>query len=125
MGYGGMNGIPMVATSPVRHHDSPVMNPVEIHSYEPPWKALTDFALHTDLDRLNNGPPPPVGGQFQHLVNQVCICTLDILFSSNHNSHNSLSILCFWASDPLIDTFYKYLSIKGSEARKQRPHKLL
>ena len=66
-----MNGIPMVATSPVRHHDSPVMNPVEIHSYEPPWKALTDFALHTDLDRLNNGPPP-VGGQFQHLVNQVC-----------------------------------------------------
>jgi len=71
LGYGGMNGIPMVATSPVRHHNSPVMNPVEIHSYEPPWKALTDFALHTDLDRLNNGPPPPVGGQFQHLVNQM------------------------------------------------------
>merc|ERR1711981_686993 len=54
LGYGAMNGIPMVATSPVRHHDSPVMNPVEIHSYEPPWKALTDFALYTDLDRLNN-----------------------------------------------------------------------
>ena len=68
MGYGAMNGIPMVATSPVRHHDSPVMNPVDIHSYEAPWKALTDFALHTDLDRLN-GPPPH--GQFQHLVNQV------------------------------------------------------
>lgn len=76
-----MHGIPMVATSPVRH-DSPVgMNPVEIHSYEPPWKALTDFALHTDLDRLNssnpgpgggNGPPAGAGGPpFQHLVNQV------------------------------------------------------
>merc|ERR1719266_1048258 len=39
LGYGAMTGIPMVATSPVRHHDSPVMNPVEIHSYEPPWKA--------------------------------------------------------------------------------------
>ena len=66
MGYGPMHGIPMVATSPVRH-DSPVgMNPIEIQSYEPPWKALTDFALHTDLDRLNPNAP-----HFQHLVNQV------------------------------------------------------
>ena len=65
MGYGAMHGIPMVATSPVRHESPVGMNPVEVHSYEPPWKALTDFALHTDLDRLNNGP------QFQHLVNQV------------------------------------------------------
>ena len=66
MGYGAMHGIPMVATSPVRH-DSPVgMNPIEIQSYEPPWKALTDFALHTDLDRLNPNAP-----HFQHLVNQV------------------------------------------------------
>ena len=61
-----MHGIPMVATSPVRHESPVGMNPVEIHSYEPPWKALTDFALHTDLDRLNAGGP-----QFQHLVNQV------------------------------------------------------
>ena len=58
----------MVATSPVRHESPVGMNPVEIHSYEPPWKALTDFALHTDLDRLNNAGGPQ---QFQHLVNQV------------------------------------------------------
>ena len=86
LGYGAMNGIPMVATSPVRHHDSPVMNPVEIHSYEPPWKALTDFALHTDLDRLNNGPPP---GQFQHLVNQVSRmvkCRLVFLIDSDDST---------------------------------------
>ena len=51
--------------------------------------------------------------------------TLDILFSSNHNIHKSSSGLCFWASDPLIDKSYKNLSIKGSEAQKQRPHKLL
>ena len=63
-----MHGIPMVATSPVRHESPVGMNPVEIHSYEPPWKALTDFALHTDLDRLNNAGGPQ---QFQHLVNQV------------------------------------------------------
>lgn len=73
MGYGAMHGIPMVATSPVRH-DSPgggtggtgQMNPVDIHSYEPPWKALSDFALHTDLDRLNPNAP-----HFQHLVSQM------------------------------------------------------
>ena len=75
MGYGPMHGIPMVATSPVRH-DSPVGGgpgpsggaggPVDIQSYEPPWKALSDFALHTDLDRLNPNAP-----HFQHLVNQV------------------------------------------------------
>ena len=66
MGYGAMHGIPMVATSPVRHESPVGMNPIEIQSYEPPWKALTDFALHTDLDRLNPNAP-----HFQHLVNQV------------------------------------------------------
>ena len=50
---------------------------------------------------------------------------LDILFSSNHIIHKSLHGLCFWASDPLIDKFYKNLSIKGSEALKQRPDELL
>ena len=44
----------------------PGMNPVDIQSYEAPWKALSDFALHTDLERLNPNTP-----QFQHLVNQV------------------------------------------------------
>jgi len=73
LGYGAMHGIPMVATSPVRHESPVGMNPVEIHSYEPPWKALTEFALHTDLDRLNNGPPGggSNGPPFQHLVNQM------------------------------------------------------
>lgn len=86
MGYGAMHGIPMVATSPVRHESPVGMNPAEIHSYEPPWKALTDFALHTDLDRLNGGPgggppgPPPGGPQFQQLVNQV-----EINFSNIRN----------------------------------------
>ena len=48
------------------------------------------------------------------------ISTIDILFSSNHNIHKSLSGHCFWATDPLIDRFYENLSIKGSEAQKQR-----
>ena len=44
---------------------------------------------------------------------------------SNHNIHKSSHDLFFWASDPLINRFYWNLSIKGSEAQKQRPHKLL
>jgi len=62
-----MQGIPMVASSPVRHESPLGMNPIEVHSYQPPWKALSDFALHTDLDRLD-----PSAAPFQHLVSQVC-----------------------------------------------------
>jgi insulin gene enhancer protein ISL-1 len=67
MGY-GMQGIPMVASSPVRH-DSPLnMHGLEVTAYQPPWKALSDFALHADLD---NGPMNTHTPAFQHLVNQV------------------------------------------------------
>ena len=44
------------------------VNPVDIHGYQPPWKALSEFALHQDLDRMD-----PSGPQFQHLVGQVTI----------------------------------------------------
>ena len=50
---------------------------------------------------------------------------IDIFFLSNHNIHKCSCVLCFWASDPLIDRFYQNLSIKGSEAQKQRPHEFL
>ncbi|CAG9857756.1 unnamed protein product [Phyllotreta striolata] len=64
MGYGAMQGIPMVASSPVRH-DSPIgVHPLEVQAYQPPWKALSDFALHADLDQ----PHQPA---FQQLVNQM------------------------------------------------------
>lgn len=66
LGYGGMQGIPMIATSPVRHESPLGINPVDIHGYQPPWKALSDFALHTDLDRMDPHAP-----QFQHLVGQM------------------------------------------------------
>ena len=86
MGYSSLQGFPMVASSPIRQQDalsnSPVvppmggppgrhhgpnnMNPADIHSYEPPWKALCDFALHSDLDRLNPSTP-----NYQQLINQV------------------------------------------------------
>lgn len=89
MGYGGMQGVPMIASSPVRH-DSPLnLHGLEVTSYQvrlnksfwnknlilssnssmqPPWKALSDFALHADLD--NNGAVNHTPA-FQHLVNQA------------------------------------------------------
>ena len=33
------------------------------------------------------------------------ICTLDILFSSNHNIHKGSCGLCFWTTDQVIDRF--------------------
>ena len=78
LGYGAMHGIPMMALSPMRHDITSVgvgHNPVDVHSYEPPWKALCDFALHSDLDRLHPGAPP-----YQNIVNQV-ILSLRFSFS--------------------------------------------
>jgi len=67
LGYGSISGIPMVASSPVRHESPLGANPVEIQSYHPPWKALTEFALHhPDMDRIDPREP-----HFQHLVNQM------------------------------------------------------
>ena len=79
LGYGTMQGIPMIASSPVRHESPLGMNPVEVQSYQPPWKALSDFALHTDLDRLDPSAPP-----FQQLVNQV----------STYNTTTTITTLC-------------------------------
>lgn len=84
MGYGSMQGIPMVASSPVRHESPIGMNPIEVQSYQPPWKALSDFALHTDLDRLDPSAPP-----FQHLVSQVSPLTLS---SSSFHTLNLRSV---------------------------------
>uniref|UniRef100_A0A182N8P9 Insulin gene enhancer protein ISL-1 n=1 Tax=Anopheles dirus TaxID=7168 RepID=A0A182N8P9_9DIPT len=68
LGY-GMQGIPMVASSPVRH-DSPLnLHGLEVTAYQPPWKALSDFALHSDLD--SNGTINTHTPAFQHLVNQM------------------------------------------------------
>lgn len=47
----GMTGTPMVAASPERHDGGLQANPVEVQSYQPPWKVLSDFALQSDIDQ--------------------------------------------------------------------------
>lgn len=59
----------MIASSPVRHESSIGVAALEVHAYQPPWKALSDFALHTDLDRLDTNAP-----SFHNLVSQVMCC---------------------------------------------------
>lgn len=111
MGY-GIQGIPMIASSPVRH-DSPLnLHGLEVTSYQPPWKALSDFALHADLDNngaLNHTPA------FQHLVNQAShhhfSSSYAVLFFSRRNIRKSFSIMTTFISlrPPLcIHTFFPF-----------------
>ncbi|XP_022837549.1 insulin gene enhancer protein ISL-1 isoform X1 [Spodoptera litura] len=64
LGYMSM-GVPLVAGSPVRHEPAGSLA-LEVTAYQPPWKALSDFALHADLDRA-----PQHSAAFQQLVNQM------------------------------------------------------
>lgn len=100
MNIGSMRGVPLVASSPIRH-DSPMpgMTSLDVHGYQPPWKSLAEYALHHTAGGMGpmGGPPPPhphshphphhgmpphlMGGigdginpnapQFQQIVNQV------------------------------------------------------
>lgn len=73
-----MQGIPMVASSPVRH-DSPLnLHGIDVQTYQPPWKALSDFALNADLD--NNGVMNTHTPAFQQLVNQVGFLVYLLIF---------------------------------------------
>ncbi|CAG2103788.1 unnamed protein product [Medioppia subpectinata] len=58
-----MRGVPLIATSPVRHESPIQVNPLEVQTYQPPWKALADYALQPDID--------PNAPHFQQLVSQM------------------------------------------------------
>lgn len=63
----GLTGTPLVAGSPIRHESTVQGNPVEVQTYQPPWKALSEFALQSDLDQP----------AFQQLV---CVTDLSYLY---------------------------------------------
>ncbi|KAG8189994.1 hypothetical protein JTE90_002557 [Oedothorax gibbosus] len=61
---GSMRGVPMVASSPVRHESPLQMSAIEVQTYQPPWKALTEYAaMQPDID-----PNTP---HFQQIVSQM------------------------------------------------------
>ncbi|KAK9393863.1 insulin enhancer protein [Crotalus adamanteus] len=47
----GLTGTPLVAGSPIRHDSAVQGSVVEVQTYQPPWKALSNFALQSDLDQ--------------------------------------------------------------------------
>lgn len=47
----GLTGTALVAGSPIRHDSTVQGNPVEVQTYQPPWKSLSDFALQSDLEQ--------------------------------------------------------------------------
>lgn len=62
-----MNGIPLIASAPVKHEMSETMScqGYEVTKYQPPWKTFSDYAMQNDSDECLSTPG------FQHLVNQV------------------------------------------------------
>ncbi|GFR79659.1 insulin gene enhancer protein ISL-2 [Elysia marginata] len=63
-----LQGVPMVATSPVRHEPGVNMQgqPVEVQSYQTPWKALSEFALQGDIDQPH-APFQQLMSSFDHM----------------------------------------------------------
>ena len=94
----------MVATSPVRHEppSSLQLAPIEVHQCQqqaPPWKALSDFALQTELDQ------PP----FQQLVSSfgessgdddddTVVCLEEPTASRGHLQRPSSALYCMQAA---------------------------
>lgn len=60
----------MIANSPVRQNSPLNMHGLDVVPYQPPWKALSEFALYANLenDVINQHNPA-----FRRLVNQVRI----------------------------------------------------
>lgn len=76
--HGPLQGVPMVASSPVRHESPMQANPVEVQSYQPPWKALSEFAMQSELEH------PP----FQQLVSSF-VCDV------NHDDDDDDHVVCY------------------------------
>lgn len=98
LGYGAMQGIPMVASSPVRH-DSPLnLHGLEVTSYQPPWKTLSDFALNADLD--NNTMITHNNPAFQQLYNQV---------GQTNSELSSPSVVPFISTHLILTTYSRHI----------------
>lgn len=65
-----MQGVPMIANSPVRQGSPLNMHPHDVIPYQPPWKALSEFALHANLE---NDVITQHNPAFQRLVHQVIL----------------------------------------------------
>lgn len=74
-----MQGIPLIASPPVKHEPPINYQGYEVTKYQPPWKIFSEFAMQNDSENDTRTSTPA----FQHLVNQVELQTnlRKILFS--------------------------------------------
>ena len=66
---GNMQGIPLIASPPMKHEFPLNYQGYEVTKYQPPWKTFSEYAMNSDSDErssFENHTPA-----FQHLVNQV------------------------------------------------------
>lgn len=64
-----------MAGSPIRHENAVQGSAVEVQTYQPPWKALSEFALQSDLDQP----------AFQQLVRPCANCTVGFGWRGLHS----------------------------------------
>lgn len=86
----------MIANSPVRQNSPLNMHGLDVVPYQPPWKALSEFALYANLenDVINQHNPA-----FRRLVNQVSLR----YFSNSFDSLvYSIKISIFFCTDARI-----------------------
>jgi insulin gene enhancer protein ISL-1 len=62
-----MQGIPLIASPPVKHEPPINYQGYEVTKYQPPWKIFSEFAMQNDSENDTRTSTPA----FQHLVNQV------------------------------------------------------
>lgn len=62
-----MQGIPLIASPPIKHESPMSYQGYEVTKYQPPWKTFSEFAMQNDSE--NDAPTQTPA--FQHLVNQV------------------------------------------------------
>lgn len=115
IGYGRMHGVPLVATSPVRNDESPInLHGFEVTSFQPPWKMISDLAMHADSK--NNGMHQMHSPAYQDIVNQVRSCFLKSCSYSlaslliNMTAHICMIVQLFSLLFYLILVFFSFTS---------------
>ncbi|KAL1435392.1 hypothetical protein MTO96_000069 [Rhipicephalus appendiculatus] len=93
LSLGSLRGVPMVASSPVRHEGSDSPQPLEVHAYQPPWKALAEYAMHpNEMHGYDTGDPGcmgvlPLGAGGHYLCPDDGLGAPPSNLSSHHSSH--------------------------------------
>lgn len=78
LGYNSSPGIKLVADSPIRQNSPLNGQGLDVTPYQPPWQALVDYAMNSNIanENLDTGSP-----DFKRLFHQVArICTLTFFY---------------------------------------------